>query len=99
MIQATVIRKELKEIRYYYSRKELFDKASKDIGSISIVDKIEKYNGAIRSATPRMYELYVSLYLENNTIESLSNKLGYSYDYIQKLNKKLVEFFQNAMIE
>jgi hypothetical protein len=32
MLTLTKIREDLKEIRYYYARKEIFDKAFKDIG-------------------------------------------------------------------
>ena len=41
-----------------------------------ILQKIDTYNKAIRTAPPRLYDLYVSLYLENNTQESLSETLG-----------------------
>ena len=42
---------------------------------------------------------YVSLYLENNTQESLSESLGYSIEYISKLNRKLVKFFLDNIKE
>ncbi len=94
------IREELKEIRYYYSRKDMFEKASQEVGASAVADKIGKYNDAIRYAPPRLYEIYVSLYINNNTFESLADKLGFSYDYIQKLNRKLVKYFQeNVVVE
>ncbi len=94
-----LIREELKEIRYYYSRKNLFEQASRELGSSIVADKIKKYNDAIRFAPPRLYEIYYSLYLDNNTFESLADKLGFSYDYIQKLNRRLVKFFQENIKE
>lgn len=95
-----LIREELKEIRYYFSHKEMFEKASSVIGANIVSTKIKKYNDAIRFAPPRLYEIYVSLYINNNTFESLADKSGFSYDYIQKLNRKLVKFFQeNIKIE
>ena len=38
------IRQELNQIRYYYSRRELFDKAFGCVGKSGIVDLVEKYN-------------------------------------------------------
>ncbi len=93
------IREELKEIRFYYSRKNMFDTASKELGTASIASKIIKYNDAIRFAPARLYEIYYSLYINNNTFETLADKLGFSYDYIQKLNRKLVLFFKDKFIE
>lgn len=93
------IREDLRDIRYYYARKELFEKVSGNIGVNHIEEKIGKYNQAICFAPPRLYDLYVSLYIENNTQESLSEKLCYSAEYISKLNKVLVRFFQKQFIE
>lgn len=88
------IREDLKNIRYYYSRKEVFDKASISVGQNSTLETIQKYNEAICSAPPRLYDLYVSLYLQNNTQDSLSMKLGYTVEYISRLNGQLVKFLQ-----
>lgn len=90
------IREELNQIKYYYSRKAMFDKASESVGAYCITDRIGKYNEAVRYTSPRLYEVYVALYIENNTFDSLATKLGYSYDYIQKLNRKLVRYFQET---
>lgn len=93
------IREDLKNIRYYFSRKSTFEKVSASVGENDIAIKLEKYNEAVRSAPPRLYDIYVSLYLDNNTQESLSDKLGYSVEYISKLNGQLVRFFQKNMKE
>ena len=93
------IREDLKNIRYYFSRKSTFEKVSASVGKNDIAIKLEKYNEVVRSAPPRLYDIYVSLYLDNNTQESLSDKLGYSVEYISKLNGQLVRFFQNNMKE
>ncbi|MGN1201344.1 MAG: hypothetical protein ACI4R8_03720 [Candidatus Caccovivens sp.] len=93
------IKDELKEIKFYYGNKELFDDASKEIGECSIASKIEKYNNAIRKAPVRLYEIYVSLYVHNNSFDSLASKLAYTYDYIQKLNRRLLKFFEENIEE
>lgn len=88
------IREDLKDIRYYYSRKELFDSVVSEIGSNAIQTKLKKYNEAVRDASPKLYDLYVCLYIRNNTQEAVSNELCYTPEYIQMLNKKLLKFFQ-----
>jgi hypothetical protein len=96
-ITLTKIRQDLKDIRYYYSRKEMFDKELKDVAANSILDKVQKYNGAMSLAAPRLYDLYVSLYVKNFTQESLAFDLGYTPEYIQMQNKKLLLFLQSQL--
>jgi DNA-dependent RNA polymerase auxiliary subunit epsilon len=64
-----------------------------------MLEKIENYNAAICSAPPRLYDLYVSLYLDNQTQDSLSEKLGYTIEYISRLNTKLVKYLQKNLKE
>lgn len=99
MIALGDIREELKEIRYYMSRKAVFDKSAICVGKNTIEDRIKIYNRYICNATPRLYDIYVSLYLENNTQESLAQKLGISLEYMSRLNGMLVKFFQQKFIE
>ena len=87
------IRKELRDIRFYFSKKQTFDKAAVIIGEHIIVSKMMKYHEIIRSAPPKLYDLYYSLYLDNNTIESLADKYCFSSNYIRNLNKMLVDYF------
>ena len=94
MLSLAEIREDLKDIKYYYSRKEVFEKVSDKVGKNSIIEKITKYNNVVCKASPRLYDIYVSLYLENHTQETLSDKLGYSFEYVSKLNCQLVRFFQ-----
>lgn len=93
------IRKELKEIRYYYSRKNVFDKEVESIGVNSICKRIEVYNKIACLAPPRLFDLYITLYKENNTQESLADKLGYSSEHISRLNNELVRFFYKKINE
>lgn len=87
------IREDLKNIKYYYSRKAVFDKVVNYVGESEFTKKIELYNTAIKLASPRLYDLYISLYLGNETQESLADKLGYASEYISRLNSQLVRFF------
>lgn len=91
------IREDLKEIRYYYSRKSFFDNATHEIGANAILEKVKMYNNFIKTAKPILYDLYVCLYTKNYTQEGLANELGYSPEYIQMLNKKMLLFLQNKV--
>ena len=100
MITLNEIREDLKDIRYYYLRKDMFDEAYAYTGKGNdITDKVERYNEAMRKASPKLFDLYYCLYIKNHTQESLSDKLGYTPEYIQVLNKKLLKFLQSAIKE
>ncbi len=100
MLSLAVIREDLKDIRYYYIRKAMFDEATAVTGKTNdILKLVNLYNEAMQKAAPRMYDLYYSLYVQNHTQESLSEQLGYSADYVHKLNKKLVKFLQANIVK
>jgi hypothetical protein len=92
MTTISVIREDLKDIKYYYSRKALFDKAVAVTNGNEIVNKVNTYNELMKSASPRIYDLYYSLYVINHTQESYSDELGCTPEYVQRLNKKLLKF-------
>ena len=78
-------------------RKADFDNAFEKTGENKIVKKVKLYNQIIQDASPKLYDLYVSLYIDCHTQESLSDKLGYTPEYIQMLNKKLLKFLQENL--
>ena len=86
------VREDLKDIRYYLSRKKIFDESKDNIGANRVICKMDLYNELMRDAVPQLYDLYVSLYINNLTQEILAEKLNYSLVYISKLNSKLVKF-------
>lgn len=86
------IRADLRDIRYYFSRKESFEKLSGLNIRCEIEEKIKYYNNLMAKANPNLIDLYVNLYLRENTQESVSYDMGYSQTYIYKLNRKLLEF-------
>ena len=90
------LRKDLSDIRYYYSRKVMFDRAAGCVAKNAAIALAERYNGAIRNAPPRLYDLYISLYIENNTQASLAEKWGYSESHIRYLTRQLYAFLQGA---
>ena len=98
MISLGEIRKDLKEIRYYYSRKEMFDKAFKEVASNVIYEKVCKYNEAVKYAPPQLFDLYISLYVKGMTQEVFAYEFCYTPEHIQRLNKKLLFFLQSKLV-
>lgn len=67
MLTLNKIREDLKEIRYYYSRKALFDENSRCVAPNAILNKARKYNEAVKTAKPILYDVYICLYVKNYT--------------------------------
>ncbi len=97
MITIETIKKELENIRYYYARRDAFDKAFHSVGKNEILEKVDRYNQAICTAPPKLYEIYVALYIECCTYEAAAETLGFSVSYIYKTNKRIVDFFYGAL--
>jgi hypothetical protein len=54
---------------------------------------MNKYNRVICKAHPKLYDLYLCLYVRNQTQEDCAEDMGYSPEYIRKLNRQLINFF------
>ena len=97
MIALEEIREDLKDIRYYYAHKAIFDTACSNNVHSSVIQKAERYNRVIEKAPPNLFDLYVSLYMQNNTQSSFAYDRDYSINYIKDLNNKLCLFLQRAL--
>ena len=93
-----IIREDLRNIRYYYSRKEQLKKSAEIVGECNIQALVDEYNNAICKAPPKLYDLYVCMYVENNTQESAAERFGYAREHITRLNKQLLRFLQNQLV-
>ncbi len=99
MMTLEAIRTDLNEVRYYYTRKKVIDEAIETVGTNTILEKVKRYNNAMRVAQPQLYDLYVCLYTRNYTQEGVSLEWNYTPQYIQKLNKKLLLYLQKQLQE
>lgn len=99
MITLEQIKSDLREIRYYYLRKEKLDDASYSIGSIPIKELLENYNCVIREAPLKLYDLYACLYIRGQTQEDLASELAYSPQYLRKLISQLYSYFKTKFNE
>jgi len=92
MLTKQKVREDLKEIRYYYSKQKMFDDAGKTVVQSAVLEKVSKYNQAVKDAPARLFDLYISLYVQNNSQAALAYDWDFSTDYIKQLNKQLCEF-------
>ncbi len=97
MITLEQIRKDLREIRYYYANEKAFQSMAKSVGESSVVEKVGRYNGIIRKAPAKLYALYSSLYVNNNTQLTVSFDWDCTEEYVKRLNKKLYLFIQKEL--
>ena len=83
------IREDLKDIRYYYAHKDVFESAARENVYNDVVRKVRKYTALIEKAPPILFDLYVSLYVLNNTQAAFAYDRDYTVNYIKELNNKL----------
>ena len=91
------IRNDLREIKYYFARKNAMDASFEDIGENRVIQLIEKYNEIVKKAPSKLYDLYVSLYIKSHTQSTLADSLGYTGNYIYQLNRRLLVFIYNEI--
>ncbi len=94
MISLDKIRKDLKDIRYYYARKAIFDSVKSDIGLNKVRSMVARYNRIILNAPLCLFDIYACLYIKGYTQEKMAVELNVSPQYIQIQNKKLLQFLQ-----
>lgn len=97
MVTLEQVRTDLREIKYYYAKQKELDNASKYTGQSAIIDRVNTYNKAMRQAPVLLYDLYVSLYVNNNTQSVLAYDWDCSTEYVKRLNKQLCGFLQNEL--
>ena len=87
----------LKEIQYYYAHEKEFARADRIVGQSNVREKADRYNAAVRTAPPVLYDLYVSLYVYYNAQTIAAEDMDYSVSHIKRLNRRLCEFLATAL--
>ena len=87
----------LKEIQYYYAHEKEFARADRIVGQSNVREKAVRYNAAVRTAPPVLYDLYVSLYVYYNAQAVAAEDMDYSVSHIKRLNRRLCEFLATAL--
>ena len=100
MVTLRQVQSDLKEIRYYYSKRDMFESASRCIIESGIVEKVSRYNMAMANAPPRLYEVYYALYVNGFTQAQYAEKFGCSVALAKYYNRQLcahlVQKFQES---
>lgn len=91
------LKNDLRQIRFYYRRKEVFDEGNLIIGENGTAILAEKYNAAICKAEPQLYDLYFRLYIGGLTQIAYANEMAYVADTVQKLHKQLLIYLQKEI--
>lgn len=91
------IREDLREIRYYYSMKSVFDSASNTVKPIALLSKVQRYHEIMENAPARLFVIYVSLYVNNNSQATLAEDWGYSREYVKELNQQLCDYLYQLL--
>ncbi len=87
------VRTDLKDIRYYYANKKIFDKF---YDGESRAEKLcKKYKIAVMEAPAKLASIYIGLYVNNNTCEALAYDMERSFQHISRLNSELMDFLAN----
>ena len=86
------VRKDLREIRYYYSRKKELDYALDTVENSAIQSLLEKYNKVMKLAGIRLYSVYVDLYINNMTQSGMASSENLCLGYVKQLHRNLLDF-------
>lgn len=92
------VKVELREVKYFFSRKANMDMLSKDVGDSRSKLLAEKYANAIQQAPAKLYDLFGCIYIQNKTQENVAVELCYSEEHIRRLIKELINYFANKFI-
>lgn len=92
------VKNELREVRYYFSRKANMDAISINAGNSRSKALAEKYVNVIRQAPARLYDLFGCLYIQSKTQEAVAAELGYSEEHIRRLIRELITYFAKKII-
>lgn len=92
------VKNELREVRYYFSRKENMDALSINAGECMSKVLAKKYVNVIRQAPARLYDLFGCLYIQGKTQEAVAAELGYSEVHIRRLIGELITYFAKKII-
>lgn len=80
----TAIREDLKNIRYYYARRDEMAQKAKILGECTVSKTAEEYNEVVCQAPPKLYELYyckpLGIFFDSSSTFSFNLSLAASID-------------------
>lgn len=91
------IKTDIKDIRYYYSKRKDFDNASKTFVESAVIKKAEIYSNVIKTAPAKLYDLYVAFVVNNNSQVIVAEDWGFCVEYIKNLCRKMYAYLLAEM--
>ena len=88
------IRYDLREIKYYYSRRDAFDDNAVRVAPSKVLETVRQYNKYMADAPARLYDLYVALYTENCSQMCVAEDLMITPEYVSMQNQKILKYLQ-----
>ena len=86
------VKKDLQDIRYYNTHREMFRKAENTGFKADALQKIGKYDSLLRNAPLRLQMVYHKIFTEGKTQADAAKELGISVSYTKSLMWKLYAY-------
>lgn len=86
------VKADLQDIRYYYTHREMFERAEDTGFKNAVTKKAERYAQAMANAPPRLHTLFFILYVEGKTQSAAAQDWGVSECYIRSIGRKLLAY-------
>lgn len=83
------IKADLQDIRYYYTHKAMFDRAEDTGFKNIVVKKAERYGVYMSRASPKLYALFYSLYVEGKTHLATAMDWNVTEGHIKNVSNQL----------
>lgn len=92
------IKKELKQVKYYYQMYDLFANrpGTRIIPPDYVIQMVNDYGHRIFGASIRLRMAYDHLFLLGKTQKEYAKECGVTEKYIQILNRRIVNFFYDS---
>ena len=91
------LKADLRDIRYYHTHKSMFERAEDTGFKNAVVKKTDRYAQAMSNAPPRLYALFIALYVSGKTQKATAQEWQVSEWYIRNIDRKLQTYLIKEM--
>ena len=84
------IKKDLTEIRYFYLMRSSFNNKVQE--SKEVLDLVDKYEKAIKTAPIRLQGYYIERYMNNSSAKEMADKWNRSVEFVMKLKREFLKY-------
>ena len=91
------VKADLQDIRYYYTHREMFERAADTGFKNTVTRKAEWYAQTMANAPPRLHALFFTLYIEGKTQSAAAQDWGVSECYVRSIGRKLIAYLMEKI--